>query len=116
VSETIEALQLDVIGRVPWWPAERAEVTLHHVLVRMTDETARHAGQMDIMREPIDGAAGRSAGNSSLGPDDQASRQAHYERVERTPGKRPGYPRRRRASDWLSPCRYCRPGASRCGG
>ena len=80
---TIEALPLDATGHVPWWPAARAEVTLHHVLVRMTDETARHAGQMDIMRELIDGAAGHSAGNSSLGPDDQASRHAHCERVER---------------------------------
>jgi uncharacterized damage-inducible protein DinB len=81
-DDTIEALPLDAIGHVPWWPAQRAEVTLHHVLVRMTDETARHAGQMDIMRELIDGAAGRSAGNSNLGLDDQASWQAHYERVE----------------------------------
>lgn len=58
-------------------------MTLHYALVRMTDETARHAGQMDIMRELIDGAAGHSAGNSSLAYEDQAQRKAFYDRVER---------------------------------
>src|SRR3954447_8205030 len=29
---TIEALDPEATGRVPWWPAERAEVTLHRVL------------------------------------------------------------------------------------
>ena len=94
---TIESLPLDAVGRVPWWPAERAEVTLHHVLVRVTDETARHAGQMDIMRELIDGAAGHSAGNSSLGPDDEASRRTHFDRVERAA----------REASQLSPARPC---------
>src|SRR6202034_3159578 len=28
---TIEALDLDAPGRVPWWPAERNAITLHHV-------------------------------------------------------------------------------------
>ena len=81
---TIEALPLDAIGRVPWWPAERTEVTLQHILVRVTDETARHVGQMDIVRELIDGAAGLKADASNLPFDDQASWRTHYELVERT--------------------------------
>lgn len=80
---TIEALPLDAAGRVPWWPAERAGTTLHHLLVRVIDETARHAGQMDIIRELIDGAAGLRQGKSSLpytGPDEW---RAFRDRVER---------------------------------
>lgn len=83
-DETIQALPLDATGRVPWWPAERAEITLHRGLVHMINETARHAGHMDIVRELIDGAAGLSAGNSNLAYEDQASRQSFYDRVERT--------------------------------
>lgn len=33
-------------------------VSLRWVLIHMIEETARHAGQMDIMRELIDGATG----------------------------------------------------------
>lgn len=80
---TIEALDLDAAGRVPWWPAGHGEVTLHRVLVHVTTETDRHAGQADIIRELIDGAAGLSAGASSLPSADQAWWRAHYERVER---------------------------------
>ena len=36
---TIDALELDAPGRVPWWPAERADVTLQRVLTHMIDET-----------------------------------------------------------------------------
>ena len=58
---TIDALDLDAIGHVPWWPPERSEVTLHRILVHMTVETSRHAGHADIVRELIDGAVGRAA-------------------------------------------------------
>src|ERR1700760_2202622 len=61
---TIEALPLDAIGHVPWWPAARNEVTLHRVLVHMIAETERHAGHADIVRELIDGATGVRADNS----------------------------------------------------
>lgn len=88
-DETIYTLPLDAVGRVPHWPAERARVTLHHVLVRMAGETARHAGHMDILRELIDGAAGYSAGKSSLAFDDQSESQGFYERVERAAREAP---------------------------
>ena len=80
---TIEALPLDAVGRVPWWPAEHSEVTLHHVLVRVATETARHAGHADIVRELIDGAAGLTADRPNLPTSDRAEWQAHYDRVER---------------------------------
>jgi Protein of unknown function (DUF664) len=82
-EETIDALALDAVGHVPWWPAERNEVTLHHILVRVAAETNRHAGQADIVRELIDGTAGLSSGNSSLPPGDAAWWQAQRERIER---------------------------------
>jgi hypothetical protein len=80
---TIEALPLDATGHVPWWPAEGNEVTLHHILVRVTAETSRHAGHADIVRELIDGAAGLAAGNSNLASDDQAWWEVYRDRVER---------------------------------
>jgi hypothetical protein len=63
---TITSLDLDAPGRVPWWPADTADVTLHQILVHMIDETNRHAGHADIIRELIDGAAGLRPGATSL--------------------------------------------------
>jgi uncharacterized protein DUF664 len=80
---TIDALPLDAVGHVPWWPADRNEVTLHHVLVRVATETSRHAGHADIVRELIDGAAGLTADRPNLPPSDQAEWQAYRDRVER---------------------------------
>ena len=63
---TIEALALDDIGHVPWWPDDRSEVTLHRILVHMIAETDRHTGQADIVRELIDGAAGLRVDNDNM--------------------------------------------------
>jgi len=79
---TIEALELDATGRVPWWPAGRNEVTLHHVLVRVIVETGQHAGHADIIRELIDGAVGLTADRPNLPSTDQAWWSAHRQRVE----------------------------------
>jgi hypothetical protein len=60
---TIGALPLEATGHVPWWPPGRTEVTLHHMMVRFTAETHRHAGHADIVRELIGAAvAGRGDG------------------------------------------------------
>jgi uncharacterized damage-inducible protein DinB len=68
---TIEALTLADLGRVPWWPADRREVTLSRVLVHVIAETNRHAGHADIVRELIDGGAGLRVENDNLaGPED----------------------------------------------
>jgi uncharacterized damage-inducible protein DinB len=80
---TIGALALEAIGHVPWWPAERNEVTLHRILVHVATETARHAGQADIIRELIDGAAGLASKHSNLPSGDQAWWAAYRDRVER---------------------------------
>ncbi|NJC84222.1 DinB family protein [Planosporangium mesophilum] len=76
---TIEALALDAIGQVAWWPPERREVPLHRILVHMIAETNRHAGHADIVRELIDGAAGLRDGNDNLAPVDW---QQHRDRLE----------------------------------
>ncbi|MGW0336910.1 DinB family protein [Streptomyces sp. NPDC003011] len=47
---------LDDLGRPAWRQGEA--VSLRWVLVHMIEETARHAGHMDIVRELIDGATG----------------------------------------------------------
>jgi len=80
---TIEGLGLDAIGHVAWWPEEHREVTLHLVLVHMIAETDRHAGQADIVRELIDGAAGLRADNDNLAPGDSAWWDGYRDRLER---------------------------------
>src|SRR5580692_10334880 len=62
---TIDALPLDAIGHVPWWPADRNQVTLHH----------------DLVRELIDGALGCTPSSPNLPPGDQPWWQAHHDRV-----------------------------------
>ncbi len=84
---TIDALALDAIGHVPWWPPDRDEVTLHHILIRVATDTNRHAGQADIIRELIDGSAGLASGNTNLPPGDQGWWQAHRDQVERAARK-----------------------------
>jgi uncharacterized damage-inducible protein DinB len=50
----IEATGLDDLGTA--WFGD--QVTMRWVLIHMLEETARHAGHMDIIRELIDGATG----------------------------------------------------------
>jgi uncharacterized damage-inducible protein DinB len=65
-DETIEQLPLDAPGRVPWWRADRQEVTLQRIIVHVIYDIARHAGHADIMREEYDGAIGWQRENSNL--------------------------------------------------
>jgi Protein of unknown function (DUF664) len=58
-DESVLQLGLDAPATVSWWPAERRDTTLGSLLVRVVDETARHAGHADIVRELIDGRGGR---------------------------------------------------------
>ena len=74
---TIAALSLDAEGRVPWWPEDRNQVTLHAVLVRLVGEWNRHAGHVDILRELIDGEVGYRPANDNLPPDDEADWPAY---------------------------------------
>jgi hypothetical protein len=63
---TIDALPLDTLGHVPWWPPERAHTTLERIIIHVATELARHAGHADILREHIDGAIGYSPANTNL--------------------------------------------------
>ncbi len=53
-DEVIAAEPLDAVGTS--WAGE--QVSMRWVLIHMVEETARHAGHMDILRELIDGATG----------------------------------------------------------
>lgn len=55
---TIEALDLDAEGHVPWWGDDANPVSLHRILVHTTTETHRHAGHADVLRELVDGSVG----------------------------------------------------------
>lgn len=65
-DETIDGLPLDAPGRVPWWPAERRDVTLQRIIVHVITDIARHAGHADVMREQYDGAIGLREGNTNI--------------------------------------------------
>ncbi|MGW0894180.1 DinB family protein [Saccharopolyspora sp. NPDC002578] len=80
---TIAALPLDAPGRVPWWPAERGGMTLHRILCHVLAELARHAGHADIVRELVDGSAGRRAGNDNLPSRDEQWWRDHHDRLDR---------------------------------
>ena len=58
-------------------------MTLHKILVHMIAETDRHAGQADIVRELIDGAAGLREGNDNMAPGDKAWWESYRGRLER---------------------------------
>ncbi len=80
---TIDALALDDVGHVPWWPPERREVTLHRILVHMIAETHRHAGHADIVRELVDGAVGLRVDNDNMAPGDRPWWDSYRSRLER---------------------------------
>ena len=68
-DETIDQLDLDAQGTVPHWPGERATVTLQQMMVHVLVDLTRHLGQVDIVREGIDGQAGLNPRISNI-PDD----------------------------------------------
>jgi uncharacterized damage-inducible protein DinB len=63
---TIDELPLDAPGRVPWWPEEQREVTLERIIVHVSYDLARHAGQADIMREQLDTAIGCQPASTNI--------------------------------------------------
>lgn len=83
---TIDALPLDAVAHVPWWREGHQNPTMHLLLVEVATETHRHVGHADIVRELIDGAAGRRRGVSNLPVEDEAwwtSYRAELEQVAR---------------------------------
>lgn len=89
---TLETLDLDTRGEVPWWPEDRRHPTLHQVAVHLLVDVARHAGHADILREMIDGAVGYVPGNSNMPDRDAADWEAHRSRVEAAARKAAGLP------------------------
>lgn len=77
-NETIRRLPLDAVGQVPWW--SDAEVTLFAVTVHVLNDTTRHAGHADILREQIDGQTGARAGRHE--EVDTLAREAHWAKVD----------------------------------
>ncbi|GAB2478087.1 DinB family protein [Jatrophihabitans fulvus] len=80
--DTIDDLDLDATGEVPWWPPQRRRVSLGHIVVHLVAELNRHAGQLDIVRETIDGAAGLQQGNDNLPGRDADAWAAYRARVQ----------------------------------
>jgi len=58
---TIEVLELDSQGYVPWW---QEKVPLFNVMVHCLSDTTRHAGHADILRQGLDGSVGTESGVS----------------------------------------------------
>lgn len=78
----IGELDLDDTGTVPWWGEAGESVSLQWFLVHMVAETNRHAGQMDIVRELVDGAAGMRPDSTNLPSEDEAYWVEHRARVQ----------------------------------
>ena len=55
-NEIMAAHSLDDVGRYPEYRA--TETTLRWIMLHMIEETARHAGHMDAIRELLDGRKG----------------------------------------------------------
>lgn len=66
-DRAVTELELNSPAEVAHWAPERRHTTLGVLLVRMVDETARHTGQADIIRELIDGRAGASEERDAAG-------------------------------------------------
>jgi hypothetical protein len=73
---------VDATGRVPWWPQERRDATLHRLLVHTATETHRHAGHADIVRELVDGATGLRDGSSNMPAADQTWWAGYRDRLQ----------------------------------
>jgi uncharacterized damage-inducible protein DinB len=54
-DESINTLSLESPARVEWWSEGERDTTLGHLVVRVLEDTAHHAGHCDIVRELIDG-------------------------------------------------------------
>ena len=78
---TIDELDLDAEGTVPWW-GPRNPVTLQLILVHITTEIHRHLGQIDILREQLDGSTGHRAEMDNMPPVDVGFWPEYHDRLE----------------------------------
>jgi uncharacterized damage-inducible protein DinB len=78
-SDTVlSAVGPDGPGTVPWWPEGSRETTAGALLSRVLKDTAMHAGQLQILRELIDGRAGNDQDDAG----DAAWWSAYTDRLE----------------------------------
>ena len=78
---TINTLDIDAPGKVPWWP--RPDVKLFNVLVHVLTETYQHAGHADILREQLDGKIGTDAERPPQASGDAVVDADRVRRIER---------------------------------
>jgi uncharacterized damage-inducible protein DinB len=79
---TITELSLDARGDVPWWPEGLRKPMLRTLLIHMIQETARHAGHADVLRESIDGSAGLRKGAGGMPERATAAWKRRYGKLE----------------------------------
>jgi len=79
---TIDTLELDAIGEVPWWSEGDRQISLHRALVHVLADIERHAGHADVLRELIDGAVGADRRWSNLPPGDETWWRNYRDKVE----------------------------------
>jgi hypothetical protein len=60
-DESLAQVPLEASATVPWWPEGQRNTTFGSLVVRVVAETAQHAGHCDLVRELIDGRAGRDS-------------------------------------------------------
>ena len=80
-GETIDALDLDTEGHVPWW-GDMNPVTLQWIVIHMATEMHRHLGQIDILREGLDGEVGYRLGGTNLPGPDEFDWPGYVERLQ----------------------------------
>ncbi|WP_199521398.1 mycothiol transferase [Jiangella anatolica] len=57
-DRVLDEIGLNAAAAVPWWPAASRATTAEALLARVLTDTAMHAGQLQVLRELIDGRAG----------------------------------------------------------
>ena len=71
-------LGLTASASVPWWPQRSRSTTAGALLSRVLKDTAMHAGQLQILRELVDGRAGADRADAG----DDAWWSAYTRRLE----------------------------------
>jgi uncharacterized damage-inducible protein DinB len=56
IASVADLGQLVPVPPAPWYPADLTAWSVRWVLLHLIEETARHAGHADIVREAVDGA------------------------------------------------------------
>lgn len=79
-DETIQLLDLDASAQVEWWP--QPDTNLFKVILHVLNETNRHAGHADILREQIDGRTGMGAEDTRSTRGDAAFWQGRFGAME----------------------------------